>query len=432
MANFNPQFSVTQARADYSPLYRGLASAGQSIGDSLQMFMAQREQKKQEEEMAKQMESVADFLGKAPEKYADKKTGFIDTGKALRDPALKGLDPSFIKAATDQIGDMNSMIEKRNLELDRQRDDERMAKEAGLKQDTETAAATYAMDPSRTPIDFLKMDPGAVQQGYTQGQKKRLDMQNTQSEIDKRGRPDAPSAADADILRYMQANPNASWTDAYNAVNTKTVADPGGTGIYRVGPDGKAEKLEVNKHTPPSKDQLLSEEFYGSPSLKLYDRVTQEMTGLVPAAKDVAQKFLAGPINSITGSELSVIPPEVQQTMQEFLSVQRSLVKSLQENPRYPEGERKSIAEEVNITPSAFKDEQTLKAYIRGVNEFLNRRLETAIRIRDDETRDMGVRADAGAMAENIAFTLFQLGVGGDEPKTKDMTDEELVEFYSR
>lgn len=246
MANFNPQFSVTQARADYSPIARGLASAGQSIGDSLQMFMAQREQKKQDEEMTRQMESVADFLGKAPEKYADEKTGFIDTGKALSDPKLKGLDPSFIKAATDQLGEMNSMIEKRNLELDRQRDDERMVKEAGLKQDTETAAATYAMDPSRTPIDFLQMDPGAVQQGYMQGQEKRLEMQNTQSQIDKRAADDQRAQAKAEQEAELFANKQSqTFATAEEASKAAEAAAPGAG--HQVYPSNGGWAFSLNK-----------------------------------------------------------------------------------------------------------------------------------------------------------------------------------------
>lgn len=158
MSNFNPQFSVTQARADYS----GIQNAGRGIANGIAMFAQRKRKEEEEKEMEQQMQRAADFLTKAPEKYADKNTGMIDIAKMQSDPELKKLDPAFLEGINANIEQMNEFIGKKN------------------EADTEMAAAHYQGDPNKTPVEFLNMNPASVQQGYAQGGEKALDMLNTQ------------------------------------------------------------------------------------------------------------------------------------------------------------------------------------------------------------------------------------------------------------
>ena len=169
------------------------------------------------------------------------------------------------------------------------------------------------------------------------------------------------------------------------------------TGVpYRVNMiTGEAERLTVRS---PQRDQAPMP----SPERTLFERVP-EATGIIRSGQSVATDTIGQFIPAL-GS------PEVTAARQAFDIAQKALVRSLQDNPRYAEGERKAIQAEISIQPGAFRSVEGLNARLTEIKSALERRLEIAERsaVNYDLPRD--ARQAAAQTAESVKIFLSELG----------------------
>lgn len=96
------------------------------------------------------------------------------------------------------------------------------------------------------------------------------------------------------------------------------------------------------------------------------------------------------------------IASQAQQEIAYFETSLRELVKALSNNPRYAEGERQAIENELKLEPRVFRDETALRNSLLGVNRFLTERYREASRT----AADMEIPADARKLAATAANTI--------------------------
>jgi len=96
------------------------------------------------------------------------------------------------------------------------------------------------------------------------------------------------------------------------------------------------------------------------------------------------------------------IAPQAQQEIAYFETSLRELVKALMNNPRYPEGERQAIENELKLEPRVLRDEAALRNSLLGVNRFLTERYREASRT----AVDMEIPADTRKLAATAANTI--------------------------
>jgi hypothetical protein len=103
--------------------------------------------------------------------------------------------------------------------------------------------------------------------------------------------------------------------------------------------------------------------------MTIWDRA-EDMTGPLPAlgTSTIIRPFVA---STETGRR--------QQEARSFVEGSiRDLIKNLQNNPRYPEGERKAIESELDISTRFWDSPTALRNRLQGINDFLAIRLEVA------------------------------------------------------
>ena len=96
------------------------------------------------------------------------------------------------------------------------------------------------------------------------------------------------------------------------------------------------------------------------------------------------------------------IAPQAQQEIAYFETSLRELVKALMNNPRYAEGERQAIENELKLEPRVLRDEAALRNSLLGVNRFLTERYREASRT----AVDMEIPADTRKLAATAANTI--------------------------
>ena len=89
---------------------------------------------------------------------------------------------------------------------------------------------------------------------------------------------------------------------------------------------------------------------------------------------------IAGTVNSLGTDILGQLPganvsSATTEARQDFSIASRDLIRVLQNNPRYAEGERKAIEDEISIRPSMLKSDEGLRARMVSVDRNLRRRL---------------------------------------------------------
>ena len=137
-------------------------------------------------------------------------------------------------------------------------------------------------------------------------------------------------------------------------------------------------------------------------SIGLYG-LAGETPGLLSGFKE-----LFGRLGGQVGLPVSEDTLEARQTMQ---MAGQELVRALQQNPRYSEGERKAIAKEISIAPSVFDSPDSLRSRMRSIDTNLRRRLEQNTATANDPQMPEDARASARESARNISNYLDILQV---------------------
>ena len=137
------------------------------------------------------------------------------------------------------------------------------------------------------------------------------------------------------------------------------------------------------------------------------------ITGPIAAGKEVVGRIpgAGGPF------------PEVARTKQFVDLLKRDLVRVLQNNPRFAEGERKAIENEIDITGKVFDDPVAFQSRLIGIDDALEIRLNNALK-----TVTSGkVSRTERQHALNVANAIQQFRVSLIPPKFED--EQEAVEF---
>jgi hypothetical protein len=143
----------------------------------------------------------------------------------------------------------------------------------------------------------------------------------------------------------------------------------------------------------------------------------RETTGIFPAARAAAQR-VTGQVN------INTAPPELLENMQMFSAAQNDLIRALSINPRFPVAEMQRIQKEIDITPGAFMDPQTLQSKMRSVDRYLRNRVDREERASRDPSIPATERRAAITSANNIRNFLDVLGVPGEATDTEGQGQE--------
>jgi hypothetical protein len=156
---------------------------------------------------------------------------------------------------------------------------------------------------------------------------------------------------------------------------------------------------------------------------------TDQGTGLVPTAGAAPAKGqvrpltvwesapdIAGPVPKAATTVARIpgfggVAPEMQQKRNFVNAAVRDLIKNLQNNPRYAEGERKAIEAEVDIGPRFFDDAEGLRNRIVGIDDFLAKKQTEAEREGYNEQLPVETRRSYRSAAQSIASFRGVLGV---------------------
>jgi len=85
---------------------------------------------------------------------------------------------------------------------------------------------------------------------------------------------------------------------------------------------------------------------------------------------------------------------------------QKSLVRALQQNPRYAEGERKSIEEDIRITPETFGNERAYQLRLVEIGKYIDEEVRFNAKILQNPTGTT-VQQRQQAMQSNAALSQF-------------------------
>lgn len=140
---------------------------------------------------------------------------------------------------------------------------------------------------------------------------------------------------------------------------------------------------------------------------KLWD-LTSDTTGVVPALKELSTDTL-GQLPGQVGDLFSFA--DTISRRQYFSTAKRDLVRALQNNPRYAEGERKAIEDEIRVGPENWGSEEGLKGRMVSVDRSLRERLKDEVAIARDQSQPPEMRQAAQQTAMAIRRYLEVLGV---------------------
>ena len=108
------------------------------------------------------------------------------------------------------------------------------------------------------------------------------------------------------------------------------------------------------------------------------------------------------------------ISAQAQEDQAYFESSLRELIKALQNNPRYAEGERQQIEMELDLSPRILRDTTAFRNSLMGINRFLTEKKNDAMRtVQDPEATGEAVRQarDAVITIENFQKKLMPVRV---------------------
>lgn len=128
-----------------------------------------------------------------------------------------------------------------------------------------------------------------------------------------------------------------------------------------------------------------------------------DITGPVPAAADMASRIPA--VGALVPGQ------EMARARQEVTLAQRDLVRVLQNNPRFAEGERQAIEREVSIGPRLFDNPEAYRQRLIAIDDSLRRRLEQARTTAQSRQVSQEERAKSMDLVNAIEPFLQQLGV---------------------
>lgn len=201
----------------------------------------------------------------------------------------------------------------------------------------------------------------------------------------------ADSVRLADSIGQPEINPATGRLQGYDPISGEAFE-------VEVAPAGEATPAEV-------------------PETTLFDLTYESgTTGLSGAIAEIGGRVLGQGGFFSPGEESA-------RNRQTLTTASRDLVRALQNNPRYAEGERKSIAEEVNIQPSAFDSPSSLRARMRSIHGSLTRRLAAEERISNNPGAGEKQRQAANQSASDIRRFLTQLG----DPPPEDGRNEMVL-----
>ena len=167
------------------------------------------------------------------------------------------------------------------------------------------------------------------------------------------------------------------------------------------------------KTPTPSGEKDRSGAAPATPEKTLFSQ-TGEVTGFAPT--------MLNKIQGVVGQAgLKAIEPEVQEGIQMFQTEQKSLFTALKDSGRYIQGEIDMLKDELDITPGAFTDEQTLRAKMTSVRDSLQRRLINEMAASFDE--DLPVTDQRNARSASKAITNFLATMGDPEDAPEGTSD---------
>lgn len=136
------------------------------------------------------------------------------------------------------------------------------------------------------------------------------------------------------------------------------------------------------------------------------------VAGPVPAAATAAEA------TPVLGSFVDA--PQMTQARSEVQTRVRDLVRTLQNNPRYAEGERKQIENEIGLGPAAWDTAEAYRNRLIGVDQALERRLKDATALLSGELGPTTLEERQWALSAIPQITNFRQGMGlPPRPKNK-------------
>ena len=138
-----------------------------------------------------------------------------------------------------------------------------------------------------------------------------------------------------------------------------------------------------------------------------FSQTMEPVTGIGAEALSLAESTLG----QIPGLEGAFESSEVTQMRTAFNQIEMQIVKAFQNNPKYAEGERKAIKEELKITPDIWSNPKRLRNRLIQTARSLTRRLRREEEFADDPTQSKTHRQAAARTASIIKYALVELGV---------------------
>jgi hypothetical protein len=183
--------------------------------------------------------------------------------------------------------------------------------------------------------------------------------------------------------------------------------EPEASGSTKTLTNSKWWEREIGRH---SEKRYRGQSLFG----KVRGR-NSPITGAYPALKGILESTL-GQVGFMSGWFQS---NEAAQTRQDLQTQNQILIKSLQTNPKFPEGERQAIAKEVQMTPSVLESHGTLTNKMISIAKSLTTRMRKYQEDADDYDLPREKRNAARIAAKDLENYLLILGVpgfGGFEP----------------
>jgi len=175
-------------------------------------------------------------------------------------------------------------------------------------------------------------------------------------------------------------------------------------------PDKKPPAELTDEQYWKQKIGRFSEERYRPKSLftRLHGR-TSPVTGFVPWLQEAGEATLG----QIPGLEGWFQSDEAAQMRQAFESENQLLIKTMQQSPKFAEGERQAIAKEVEITPAILQSHLMLRNKMISIAKSLTGRLRKYEEDADDYNLTNEARQAAVFRANLMRDYLLTLGVPG-------------------
>jgi hypothetical protein len=142
-----------------------------------------------------------------------------------------------------------------------------------------------------------------------------------------------------------------------------------------------------------------------APDRSLYD-MAGNVAGVGPTLAEAG--------SAITGQVGGPVAEQIIEDRQMLRSTQNELIRALSINPRFPVGEINRLREEINIAPRMWDSEDGLKARMRSVDEYLERRAQNELNAANNVNLPRETRQAASQAANDINNYRAMLGAQAD------------------